>query len=358
MAKSALAALKHARTGSDPRVDFIELAMKGGKVGFEKIIKLIDELVATLKKEQKEDDAKKEWCEAELDKTEDTKKVLQNKVSDLETAIDDASESITNLKAEIEALDDGIRALDKEVAEATENRKEEHDEFEATYAANSAAVDLLKFAKNRLNKFYNPSLYKPPPKRELSEDEQITLNMGGTLAPTEAPGGIAGTGIGLVQAAPPPPPEANLAFKKSGQESNGVIAMIDILIGDLDKEMQTSEVTEKDAQADYEAFMADAADKRALDSKSITDKQAMKAETEEQLQTDQDTKKSKSLEAMETAKYIAGLHADCDWLLKYYDARKEARTGEIESLNNAKAVLNGADYSLVQTATSHLRGFQ
>merc|ERR1719164_380604 len=159
-----------------------------------------------------------------------------------------------------------------------------------------------------------------------------------------------------MQAAPPPPPEANLAFKKSGQESNGVIAMIDLLIADLDKEMQTSEVTEKDAQADYEAFMADAADKRALDSKSITDKQAMKAETEEQLQADQDTKKSKSLEAMETAKYIAGLHADCDWLLKYYDARKAARSGEIDSLNNAKAVLSGADYSLVQTAASHLRG--
>ena len=42
--------------------------------------------------------------------------------------------------------------------------------------------------------------------------------MGGTLAPTAAPGGIAGTGIGLahVGAAPPPPPEANLAYKKSG----------------------------------------------------------------------------------------------------------------------------------------------
>merc|ERR550514_2274527 len=149
MAKAALNALKHARAGNDPRVDFLELALKGGKVGFEKIIKLIDELVATLKEEQKEDDAKKEWCEEELDKTEDTKKVLQNKVSDLETAIDDASESITNLKAEIEALDDGIRALDKEVVEAT-------------YAANAAAVDLLGFAKNRLNKFYNPSQYKAP----------------------------------------------------------------------------------------------------------------------------------------------------------------------------------------------------
>merc|ERR1712232_907467 len=127
------------------------------------------------------------------------KKGLENDVSDLETAIEDEKESISTLKVEIEALDDGIRALDKEVAEATENREAEHKDFTETFAANTAAVDLLKFAKNRLNKFYNPTQYKAPPKRELSEDEQITLNMGGTLAPTAAPGGIAGTGIGFIQ---------------------------------------------------------------------------------------------------------------------------------------------------------------
>jgi hypothetical protein len=43
---------------------------------------------------------------------------------------------------------------------------------------------------NRLNKFYNPKLYKAPPKRVLSEEDQITVNMGGTLAPTAAPGGL------------------------------------------------------------------------------------------------------------------------------------------------------------------------
>ena len=31
-------------------------------------------------------------------------------------------------------------------------------------------MDLLKFANNRLNKFYNPKLYKAPPERELSEE--------------------------------------------------------------------------------------------------------------------------------------------------------------------------------------------
>merc|ERR1719454_1917716 len=225
-------------------------------------------------------------------------------------------------------------------------------------ASDSAAKELLGFAKNRLNKFYNPKLYKAPPKRELSEEDRATLAAGGTLAPTAAPGGIAGTGIGLAQraaVAPPPPPEANLAYKKSGEESNGVIAMVDLLVADLDKENQILEVDEKDAQSDYEKFMSDASEKRAQDSKAITDKESAKAETETQLQTDTDNKKSKMTEAMENAKYIGGLHEECDWLLKYFDARKAARTGEIDALGKAKAVLSGADYSFIQTATAPLR---
>merc|ERR1719253_799610 len=46
---------------------------------------------------------------------------------------------------------------------------------------------------------------------------------------------------------------------------------------------------------------------------------------------------------------MASLHAECDWLMQYFDVRKEARTGEIDALGKAKAVLNGVDYSLVQT---------
>jgi len=343
--RKALQTLKDNRRGADPRVDLIEVALRGGKPGFEKIIKLIDELTAKLKEEQAEDDEKKEWCEAEIDKTEDTKKVLSNDISDLETAIDDAEESITNLKAEIEALDDGIKALDKEVADATDNRKAENEEFTATFASNTAAVDILKFAKNRLNKFYNPKLYKPPAKRELSEEDQITLNMGGSLAPTAAPGGIAGTGIGLVQAAPPPPPAANLAYKTKGEESSGVIQMIDTLINDVEKENQVMKLEEKDAQDDYEKFMSDAKEKRAADSKSMTDAEGSLAETDEQMVTDKGTLKNKNTELMETDKYLAGIHADCDFLLKYYDMRKEARTGEVDAMGKAKDVLNGASYS-------------
>merc|ERR1719169_182586 len=103
------------------------MAMRGGKMGFEKIIKMIDGLVADLKAEQLIDDDKKAYCLAELDKAEDKKKGLELDVADLEKAIADAEESIATLKSEIEALEDGIEKLDKSVAEATATRKEEHD---------------------------------------------------------------------------------------------------------------------------------------------------------------------------------------------------------------------------------------
>merc|ERR1719486_837551 len=176
-------------------LDFIALALQGKKVGFEKVIKLMDEMVVTLKKEQVDDDNKKEYCTIELDLADDKKKELERAISDSEKAIAEVEEGIATVTEEIAALEDGIKALDKSVAEAIEQRKEENEDFTALMSSNSAAKELLAFAKNRLNKFYNPALYKAAPKRELTDEDRATLAAGGTLAPTEAPGGIAGTGV-------------------------------------------------------------------------------------------------------------------------------------------------------------------
>ena len=148
-------------------------------------------------KEQNDDNDKKEYCENLIDRTEDNLKALELSVSDLGKAIADYKERIATLTDEIEALEDGIKALDKQVAEATEDRKEEHEENVEILANSNAAKELIGIAKNRLNKFYNPKLYKAPPKRQLSEEERISVANGGTLAPTAAPGGIAGTGVAV-----------------------------------------------------------------------------------------------------------------------------------------------------------------
>merc|ERR1719197_594364 len=156
--------------------------------------------------------------------------------------------------------------------------------------------------------------------------------------------------------APPPPPEAPGAYEKKGEESGGVIAMIDALVKDLDTEMTEAETEEKLAQEEYEELMADSAAKRASDSKSVTDKEGVKANTEAALAADESALKDKKSELMATMEYDASLHAECDWLIKFFDMRKEARAGEIDSMKKAKAVLSGADFSLVQTKEARFLG--
>jgi predicted nucleic acid-binding Zn-ribbon protein len=338
-------------------LDFIALALRGKKIGFEKVTGMIDEMVESLKKEQGDDDSKKQYCMEEFDKSDDKKKSLEHSIKDLDTEMEDTSEAIETVTEEIEGLTAGIKALDKAVAEATEQRKEEHADYVDLMANDGAAKEVLGFAKNRLNKFYNPKMYMPPPKREMSREDQITVNMGGTLAPTAAPGGIGGTGIAM---------PGDLSFVQVQmhsqeetpvrEESNGVIAMIDILVKDLDKEMTEAETSEKDAQADYEEMMKTSTEKRAEDSKALENKEAAKADMLESMQKLKDEKKSDSKSLAATIEYIGSLHSECDWLLQYFEVRKEARGGEVDALEKAKAVLAGADYSLLQTKRrKHLR---
>merc|ERR1719414_832688 len=89
--------------------------------------------------------------------------------------------------------------------------------------------------------------------------------------------------------------------------------------------------------------------KGAQDTQAVTQKNSAKAETEEALEKEKETKADTTKELMLTLEALKSLHVECDWLLKYYSVRKEARTGEIESLGKAKAVLSGADYSLLQS---------
>merc|ERR1719252_129409 len=114
--------------------------------------------------------------------------------------------------------------------------------------------------------------------------------------------------------------------------------------------MTVATSTEKDAQSDYETFMRDSAEKRAEDSKSLENKMAAIAEMEGILQSDAEAKASAEKEHAATLEVISSLHAECDWLIKYFDVRKDARASEIDALGKAKAVLSGADFSLLETS--------
>merc|ERR1719515_135655 len=189
-------------------------ALRSGTGGFEKVNTMIDGMNEVLEGEQVQDDKQDVWCLAELDKAKEEAKATEGDIGDLAAAIDSQRDAIETTAAEIADLKKGLEELDKDVAEATEQRKDEHEEYVDETAANQAAVELLGMAKNRLNKFYNPTLYKAP--EPAAEEEEFFAQR---------------------RAAPGPPPETFSGEYKKSESSSGIINMIDEMIEEMKDEM-------------------------------------------------------------------------------------------------------------------------
>jgi len=294
------------------KVDFVALALHGQRKGFGAVVAMIDKFIAALNADQKEDDDKVVYCNKEFDKSDDEKKALERKVGDAQTAIDDAKESVATLIDEIKNLKASIVMLDGEVAIATMQRQKENAEFKDVKAQNGAAVELITMAKTRLNKFYKAAFVQ-------MDDDQVR--------------------------------------EEEQTKTGNVIAMMDTIVRDLEQETAVAATEETNAQADYEQAMADSKEKRTVDAKTLEDKSSAKADADAAVQTNVDAKTAAGKELQGVKDFIMMLHADCDWIIKYYDTRKQARGDELDALSKAKDVLNGADYSFLQlSARSHLRG--
>ena len=353
-ARDVLSSLMQKNSPHKQQLELIEFGLKAKKVDFTKVISMIDGMVLVLKEEQKNDDAQKAFCDKDMAAKEDEKKDTESAISTSEAFIEETTAASEETAEEIAALQKDIKALDKAVAEATEQRKEEHSDFLQFQTENNAALQLIEKAKNRLYKFYRPNLYKEAPKQELTDEEKILAASGRSdMIATEAPVMIAGTTQTVFvqfrahvrKAAPPPPPDTWGAYQKKDGKSNGVIGLMDMLMKELQGDVTEATHDEETSQKDYERLMGDSQASRAQNVESITDKEGAKADMDVKVEQTKQQKASQETELGNVKQYIVQLHASCDFLVENFDLRKAARTNELESLANAKSVLSGADFA-------------
>merc|ERR550514_634566 len=119
-----------------------------------------------------------------------------------------------------------------------------------------------------------------------------------------------------------------------------------MMVRELESDITDAGYEEKTSAKEYGELMADSEASRAQDSKSIVDKTASKAELGAKLEQAKESKRASETDVALAAQVIGDLHVSCDFLLQNYDLRKEARTNEVESLKNAKAILSGASFGL------------
>merc|ERR1719380_462242 len=215
------------------QVQFLENALKTKNVDFSKVIAMTDEMINVLKEEQASDDAQKAFCDKDIAKSEKEQKDTEEEIASAAALIEECKEASAQTADEIALLQKEIKELDLAVAEATEQRKEEHGEY----------IQFME--ENKLNKFYRPTQYKAE-----TTPEPIVLSQ-----------------LSFVQLshkeAPPPPPETWGAYKKKDGKSNGAMALLNRLSKDLQDGIADAEHDEKTSQKDYETLMSDSQTSRA-----------------------------------------------------------------------------------------------
>jgi len=312
------------KSSKQTELGLVTYALKAKAVDFSKVLAMIDNMVTELKTEQKDDDAQKAFCDKDLEKSETTKKNLENSIASSAALIEETQEASATAADEVATAQTEIKNLDKAVAEASEQRKSEHGEYTQFMTENDMAQQLLEKAKQKLFKFYRPNQAKEePPAADAAVFVQLVT----------------------LRAAPPTPPDTWGAYSTKDGKSNGVIALIENLQKELKADGTEAKHDEETSQKDYERLMTDSQENRAQLADSITNKEAAKADLDEKAESTKELKRSQEAELMNTQGYISQLHSSCDFLVANYDLRKAARGNEIESLANAKAVLSGAGFS-------------
>merc|ERR1740138_1502710 len=336
---------------SQPTLELIQYSLRAKAVDFSKIQAQIDGMIKVLGDEQDDDDTQKAFCDKEISKSEKQQADTEDAIEVSAASIDEMTSSSATLAEEIATLGEEIKALDKAVAEATEQRKEEHAEFLTFQTESNAAVQLIEKAKNRLFKFYRPTMYKEAPKRELTEEEKLLAASGASdMIATEAPEMIPGTSIAALfaqvhqRAAPPAPPATWGAYQKKDGKSNGVIGLMEMLIKELEDGITTSKHEEETAQKDYERLMSDSQATRAKNVESITTKEAAKADLDTKIEETKEKKVNQETTLDNVKQLLLDLHSKCDFIIENFDMRKAARVNEKEGLDNAKSVLSGANF--------------
>jgi len=306
-------------------------------VDFSKIITMIDDMVVLLKKEAEDDLASRDQCNEDFNSSAAEKKETEHAIKGLTATIEELTEVIAAQAAIVEKSAEDVATAKESMAEATKQREADNAAFVEAVDLNKQAVELIQKAKNKLNTFYNPQLVPKEKAPELSPEEELEAGARSVLIQKHS--------FAQEEKLPEGQPEIFSGERKNkGQKGSSVMALMDMLAGDINKDTTALEKDEAVAQSEYEKLSQDLANQVAESTTAGNDAAATKAKSEEDKQTAESTLSMKEEELADVKQTIADLHAQCDFILGAFEERKAARENEISGLGKAKAILSGAKF--------------
>jgi len=319
-ANGASAALRDAarRSGDQSLLSLAKLLAdpKSAKTKFEPVLKAIDKMVTLLKDQENKDLETKQTCEA--DRMSDTRKAIINsrEVDDMTDVVVKLESDIAKLTAEIKDVEAEHKKVKEELDAATKLREDEHSAWLVTDKDDKAAAITVKSAREVLAGFY--------------KDNKLSLSQKGAGPAGEAP--------------PPPPPTWEASYGGKTGESTGIVALLDMIHEDINKDRSTAKAEEDASKKEYDEFKGDSEKQM----KSLTDEKNEKLKVKGQKTMDKTaTEKSRGTKKGEldaTLQKIAAINPNCEYFEVNYPMRLKNRQIELDGLQKAKAILLGGSF--------------
>eukprot|EP00450_Noctiluca_scintillans_P003323 CAMPEP_0194482152 /NCGR_PEP_ID=MMETSP0253-20130528/4236_1 /TAXON_ID=2966 /ORGANISM="Noctiluca scintillans" /LENGTH=667 /DNA_ID=CAMNT_0039321675 /DNA_START=23 /DNA_END=2026 /DNA_ORIENTATION=- len=273
---------------------------------FSKVKAAIDKMVEDLLQEDKDEVALRDSCNSGLHDNGLSKDTTAHAIGNGNARAETLTEEIQTTEESISEANTKKSDVEAQVEKDGKARQADREKFEASLADHQETDRLLHQALGVLREFYEPVLLQKP------------------------------------QSVGPPPPPGFSVYKED--RSRGVIEMIQEIILDNSKAQKETEGDESFAQAEYLKEVERMTNEINAFEAQIMDLNKKKAGLETDLQDTQETLDGLSVEDQELDIAAAALHKKCDFLLKNFSTRKEARADEVKALRTVKSILSGADF--------------
>lgn len=309
-----------ARISHDSRLRALASLASAGH--FDEVIKAVDTMISVLDTEEATDLKYKEDCEGNR-QNDARSAILAGR------AVDELSDTVTSLEAEVAELTRQIKVNKDEVAQVVAEldqgkkiRDQEHANYLVAKQQDEDAAALVKRATEVISAFYEDAAFL---QRQRQPEVKAAIASG---------------------AAPPPPPSTwEAPYGGKQHESDGIVAILEMVHDDIQEDLAKSQAAEEKAQAAYDAQVIslnrEKDDLNALIS-TLSGTQGEKLEKAEEAKGSRRTKKGE-LDAV--LGRLKAVESGCDFFVVNYPVRLQNRRVELDGLLKAKAILQGATFT-------------
>jgi len=278
---------------------------------FDKVKKMIKDLIVKLMEEATEETEHKGWCDTEMGSNKQTREDKAEAVSTLTANSEELTAKIAKLTNKIAELSDSVSEIDAAVAEATALRSSEKVKNAKTIEDAKVAQVAVAKALTVLQEFYTKA--------------------------------AAATAFAQQDPASDAPATFSKPYTGMGGSNTGVVGMLEVIQGDFARLESETTTAESAADEEFTRFTDDSSEDKAVKNTDLENAEKDKSVAEADLTTTKKTLGATQTELDAALTYYEKLKPSCVDAGLSYEERVRMREEEIQSLQEALKILSGED---------------